>query len=551
MQSEPFWVTIGAPIATHGANPTPDGWFTSLVAHIPLHANNTSAISVGGSLDAPDPNFVVPLFADSGIVTIPAGDSVEDLSFPGMPLYARGYDGAYNLRVQITLPYGGQPMTQTSTRTAWYNHTEFVRTSAEPVLAGMTSAVVPAPDPTANVLRIQVPILVRTAGDYDLRGSLLDLSTEHIAHLGVGNQTMTLSFSGIQLSRLGTPAPWPLWLTVRHLGGSVWDWVPRVTETANVPSSALIDRPVAYLNGTVSWASTGFAPVVVFLVEDPTTRFFLEGYAGPALSPASIANYSLPLYPGNFTLFATQPGGGASYDTSFTVAGNRSMNLSLAPVPGEPENASITFPDWGHADIHTDSSVSPLAADQIRLLADAAGDLDGVANRSELDFYLEAEIATGFDGVSVDTHYWPAIPASTQTEAGPGPVLSRAELRWIQDTVAAGDANATASHVVDVPVVHPGPSQPSILGVTLPPGYTGALTVPSRVDVENLARGSWRFTILPVPTAPPVFDTITIRAEPAIVVLDPFAAALLGLLAVAILATAFGPGLRRRRNGRS
>ncbi len=70
-QFEPFWITIGGPVAAQPVNPDPEGLYGDLVVQVPLYANRTSSVNLYAALDAP--RFLVPIEVGAGPTLVPGG----------------------------------------------------------------------------------------------------------------------------------------------------------------------------------------------------------------------------------------------------------------------------------------------------------------------------------------------------------------------------------------------------------------------------------------------------------------------------------------------
>lgn len=506
---DPIWADFGgAPTATP-VDTDGDSLYDQLAVYVPVSVVDAGPVDVQASLLN---NYgCVTLAANTGEERVlEPGPFVWTVTFDGLYLSVRGLDGPYRIRVDLLLPGmtgsdGTDAINQTTFTTAAYSHLQFAGRSADFSLAGPSDTLVDADhDGFAERLTVHVPVRVRVEGDYDLRGDLFytdynertGIVAERYIHLAPGAATLDLNYAGASLFRLTYGDNVSAYLSLRRLDGSPWDanwtnWqIPGFSPGLfqGLSETDVVGHLIPALGGC-SWPE----PVQVM---DPNAS--LLEYTSPAASDGS---FSFRLYPGTFYFLAADCTG-ASRVTAATISGMTAyVNLSTpAPVP-TATNYTLVFDSWNRTTVSAAYDRTRFSA-ALRFMADAAGDMNGVANASEL--VLASEVSPDPGGgfsVSVDGLGFIWHGPRVLGAQGTGPLTSSADVvtddAW--DVSRASPPLSLASHDVQLNLVYPYPVSPVFGPYTLG-RYQVEVEMPDGVG-GNLAASGQAFEADPLPAA--------------------------------------------------
>lgn len=551
---EPPFMSFRAPFMDRVTDPDGNGLWDQLVIDVGLEVRRRLAVRVSGLVELGHDTWPYYLRSwPTELQFLEPGETAVEIAFLGQGFHAFARDGPYNVTVSVYTE--GVPFRRyiIPHQTAVYRVAEAERTSAEFADRPPESRLVDDNgNGQADLLLLEIPLEVRRAGDFLVRGDFIEpcrprcpwLSVSQRVHLEPGNRTVTLQVGGVNLGRSPTDGPWGVQLVVMNLAGGTLDSRSLKWTTPAYSRPDFEAPPPLVLNGTLR--STDGRPVWARItVLDPERMF-------RTTVQASSSGYALALYEGRFTLLIR---GELVEDWEFDVRGEFVVDLKndterdFALNPSSPETEVFEISIEGNAAtvVATRTSYAPA----IRAEADFNGDFDGTANETELA--LLAPRSTGilemeFDGVPLRgnrVEYEVMTGAGTYTEPGPLVVADMTSFR------GPGLGPAAVPGKVTIRTIYDCVSLDRTFRVGLPPNFDVAtLTNPPNVSVRQLDTGQWEFDPgRQPPGLPPAAGLVVVVEFRLSLGLDPVQRGLLvlaGVIPVGALAYIWGLRIRKR-----
>lgn len=360
----------------------------------------------------------------------------------------------------------------------------------------------PGSDGRADLLVVRVAVRVVEAGDFRLRGRLLEDQwglyvdeSDRIEHLEPGAQSFPLIYSGLRLSRSPVDGPWYVWLELTRFDS----FEPSVLSSWTTPAylrAQFETRAIATVNGTL---------------RDPAGTP-MQGYAWAMDPSAKFVEYAESDAGGRFQLHV--------YDGSFIVQGIDRNDIDRGTVArmdlAQGDDFNVIIGPYDHGSIHTSAALTSwqvcvVTASRtltgstavIRVLADRFGDFDGFANDSELSRSTQAAMAylpytaifdfpIRVDGVELERGAWSYRGATGEGDVtSSDPVTTTVELTYRNDTVVSGKSAYTANFTLAYDTVYDDGILDQTAHIRLPPGYAGILTVQGNATVRQVSPGEW------------------------------------------------------------
>lgn len=209
--------SLSPPYGDHGEDSNLNGLYENLVVVVPVNVTTPGMYGVVGALCDGDWSYIANA---TDYEYLNASLQIVELRYSSVLLFSRGYDGAYN--VYIELSGGSSAVIENDTyTTASYLHTEF----EQPVAALSPPYSDYGEDLNANGLYdnliVNVSVNVTVNGTYELQGSLCTWTWGYIesasvtGNLTVGMQTVELRFDGRPLYSSGYDGAYRVYLELR------------------------------------------------------------------------------------------------------------------------------------------------------------------------------------------------------------------------------------------------------------------------------------------------------------------------------------------------
>jgi hypothetical protein len=223
---------------------------------------------------------------------------------------------------------------------------------------------------------------------------------------------------------------------------------------------------------------------------DPATKFAAE-------QRAFAGTFSIPAYPGNFTVLVRECGTPTRSNVStVSLASDASVNLTLGTRGADASEADLNLTTWKTARRTVQTELFDRAA-QDRFLADQFGNRDGVADAAELHVIRAMEsgyFAQPFrlSDLLVDGRPTPYRSILSFEVGGAGPIVSTADVTetLVADSWLLMDPIGTR-HNVTLWFPYDSPFGTSRFTIHLPPEVTGNATSPGNVTIVRIGPGAW------------------------------------------------------------
>lgn len=459
---EPPWAHLGSPITDSGVDTNGNGLYDFIVIHVPIVVVSRGPVQVSAYLQAGLGFGSIYLAAPSlEPRVLDPGTHTWDLRVGASMLRTSQQDGPYHGFLYLTLP-GLENYNSTAYTTQYYSSNQFDWPSAS-----LGSRVVEGTgldtngDGRADFYDFQIPVEVRTAGDYAVSLALYPGSFPwqsvsgalRLVRLMPGSQVVDLRISGVAMSRMNPTGNLQALLEVIRMDnlflgsstfvpyeGDVSRWTlpfPSVTFDARTTENLTIQMP------------SGGPPCISVEAVDPTTRFVQAGSSGYRYGGSGPVQ--LALYNGTFDVYISGCSGPQMIAAQqVTVSGPTTVVPTLPARASSELQLAVTPVAWNETHISVTTNMrsqSPF----LRLIADMAGNFDGFADAGELQLAAELYLPLyagfipplpGFASLTVriDDTTLPVTSVANIRATGAGSTLSSSDV-IVQSTLTLRSAN--------------------------------------------------------------------------------------------------------------
>jgi hypothetical protein len=515
---EPPAATFADPVTDVGRDTNGDGLIDQIVVHVSIQAVEDVVVLASAQLNAYGLDgwaFVSSPYADARHFS--KGTWPMEFTLDAQPMYSVRASGPQWVYLYLEIE-GFGPIDYRQHQTAAYPYTAYRRPSADFRAPGPSAQLLDLDgNGRADLLLVRVPLKVTEAGDFQVQSNLVvslypggQFSSLRAAHLEPGDHVLDVPFSGITLSRVSsTSANWTVEATVSRVNATEVDRNRTYFSTPGINLTKFESRPLATLSGSIlPPGSPGIPRCHIVSLMDPTTKFVAE-------QQTNYGTYSVPAYPGNFTVLVRNCNVPTSSHVSYvTMTSDTSLNLSVGSGRPDAFETDLNMTSWRSARRTVHSDLSDHSA-QDRFLADELGNRDGLADPAELRIIRSMELPY-FAYPNLPRDLWidgrsmPYRSIVSLDVSGSGAIVSSADLTesLVADSWLMMDPIGT-HHNVTLWFPYNSPTGTRRYTIHLPPGVTGNATAHGNATVVPLGPGAWSIDpgTDPHPPAPGFFPS--------------------------------------------
>lgn len=525
-QFDPPPLRLGAPLSDHGVDTDGDGLFEEIAVTVPLHLDVPATVSLWGLLGGGS----LPMVMSNNQINraVAAGDTSFDLLFPVFALTAAGDAGTFPVTIYVSAPsFPGLGLSDAYV-TSFYDPSSLSPPSAALLVNKWTAPDTDA-DGKADFLEATINVTTQKEGDFFVQMYLYTSVNPPAVEAGafihvpaLTTRNVVLRFSGVLVNRSATDGPWYYDARVTRLDAISGDRNGDVGLTPAYPRSAFVSLPNATLYANV-WSTTlqQPAPYGTVLAVDPSRGFWTSAQID------GTGQAALPLYNGTFTLglFRYNP---LPVDqciaANVTVSGLTVAQLDLPAIPESAYVWDATLDTWNTSSaslVHTQA----YANQSFRIAADLYGNLDGVANATEMSWWARYPFtAPSAWPTQLPLDYLLTLsvdesPLTTTTREdtlvqGAGPYLAEAPIVARHNATFGSPVAPVDSHLhfVNVGLLYDEPGIESALTLHLPPTESSTATASPNVALHQTDASTWTIDPGLMPTPTTTFAAATIEA---------------------------------------